>query len=279
MRKTVLITGCSSGFGKLAVKKFNKKGWNVIATMRSPEKETELIRLDNVIVEKLDVTDVDTIQSAVKNGISKFGTIDVLVNNAGYGGYGLFEQYSDREIRSMYETNVFGPMNVMHEVLPIMREQKGGTIVNIASLVGVFATPNAAVYSSTKFAFKGLSEAMALELKPLNIKVHTVCPGGFETNFNMAANINFQKGDDRLVKHAEALASSLDEARKNFSQPGMPKPNSQEVADLIYQCATEEMPVHNMAGADAKWIEQLRSSMPDQEFLDKMGEMLLPPSK
>ncbi|MCT4644405.1 MAG: SDR family oxidoreductase [Carboxylicivirga sp.] len=278
MSKTVLITGCSSGFGKLAVNTFQAKGWNVIATMRSPEKETELTQLKNVIVEKLDVTDVDSISSAVKKGIIKFGSIDALVNNAGYGGYGLFEQYSDRDIRNMYETNVFGPMNVMREVLPIMREQEAGTIINVASLVGIFGSPNAAVYSSTKFAIKGLSEAMALELKPLNIKVHTVCPGGFETNFNVVADVNFQNGDEELVNHAQVLAGCLVEARKAFEQPGM-EADPQEVADIIYQCATEEMPIHNMAGADAVWTEQMRSSLPDQEFLDKMGEMLLPPAK
>ena len=277
--RTVLITGCSSGFGKLAVKKFNKEGWNVIATMRSPEKETELTQLDNVLIEKLDVTDVDSIQAAIKKGVLKFGGIDALVNNAGYGGYGLFEQYSDREVRSMYETNVFGPMNVMREILPIMREQKAGIIINVASLVGVFASPNAAVYSSTKFALKGLSEALALEVKPLNIKVHTVCPGGFETNFNTAANVNFQNGDEQLVEHAQVLAGCLAEAQKNFAQPGMPEPDPQEVSDLIYQCATEEMPIHNMAGADAKFIEQMRGSLSDQEFLNKMGEMLLPAAK
>ncbi len=276
MNKTVLITGCSSGFGKLAAKKFQQEGWNVVATMRSPEKETELNQLENVLVTKLDVTDGDSVKQAVKTGVLKFGRIDVLVNNAGYGGYGLFEQNSEENIRAMYETNVFGLMAVTREVLPVMREQKEGVIVNLSSLVGIFAGPTVSVYSSTKFAVKGFSEGLALELKPLNIKVKTICPGGFDTNFQASCDVNFQNGDDELKAHGQLLAKHMEMASQNSTKEGAPAPNSQDVSDLIYKCSTEETPIHNVVGADAQMIAQMRDSMSDHEFLTQMEGMLLP---
>src|SRR5688572_1662847 len=124
MTKTVLITGASSGFGKEAVILFQQKGWNVIATMRSPEKETVLTRLSNVLVTRLDVTDKDTIQDTVKEGIGKFGRIDVLVNNAGYGTMGALEAASEEVVRQQFDVNLFGLIEVTKAVLPVMRENK-----------------------------------------------------------------------------------------------------------------------------------------------------------
>lgn len=130
-KKTVLITGCSSGFGKLTAKTFYANGWNVIATMRSPAGETELTELDDVLVARLDVTDPESVQQAVDEGIARFGAIDVLVNNAGFGGHALFEQYPAETVRAMYDTNVFGLMNVTRAVLPHMRRQHDGCVINI----------------------------------------------------------------------------------------------------------------------------------------------------
>jgi len=140
-KQTVLITGCSSGFGKLAAKKFQQEGWNVVATMRSPEKETELTESENMLVTRLDVTDQASVTAAVDQTIERFGAINVLVNNAGYGGRALFEQFSEERIYAMYETNVFGVMRVSRAVLPIMRQQKGGTIINVTSMAGIFGLP------------------------------------------------------------------------------------------------------------------------------------------
>ena len=122
-KKTVLITGCSTGFGNLAAKTFQAKGWNVIATMRSPLKETELTQLDNIWVTRLDVTDKESIEATVQGGIEKFGGIDVLVNNAGYGGHAMLEQFTEEQIYDMFETNVFGLMRCCRAVLPHMRKR------------------------------------------------------------------------------------------------------------------------------------------------------------
>lgn len=276
-KKTVLITGCSSGFGRLAGKTFGQKGWNVIATMRSPEKETEFQTLENGIVTRLDVTDTNSVRDAVEAGMDKFGRIDALVNNAGYGAYGLFEQHDDAAIRANFETNVFGLMNVTREVLPHMRRQKGGSIVNVASVVGMFAAPTMSIYSSAKFAVKGFSEALALELKPLNIHVKTVMPGEFGTNFSTSSDMNFDKGGDELSAYAHKLANHMTAARENMREPGTPEPDAQDVADLIFKCATEDTPVHNAIGPDAEMLALMMDSMSHREFLEKMAGILLPP--
>lgn len=275
-QKTVLITGCSTGFGKLAAKTFQEEGWNVIATMRSPHKETELNKLDNVLVTRLDVTDQESINQTVEQGMEAFGTIDVLVNNAAYGGRALFEQFTEESIYGMYETNVFGLMRVSRAVLPIMRQQKGGTIINVTSMAGIFGLPLTSIYSSTKFAVEGLSEAMAIEYKPLNIKVRTVAPGAFETRFSANADNNLDNGDDEVKAHAQKLSDHLDTVVAQMRKQGGQKANSQDVADIIYKCATTEMPIHNVVGADAQMIMGMKNSMPHQAFLDQIAAMTVP---
>ena len=181
--KTVLITGCSSGFGKLTAQTFHANGWNVIATMRSPETETELTQLDDVLVTRLDVTEPESARQAVDEGLSRFGAIHVLVNNAGFGGHALFEQFPDETVRAMYDTNVFGLMNVTRAVLPHMRERGEGCVINVTSISGLLGTPTSSIYSSTKFAVEGLTEALALEYGPLNIRFKTVAPGAYPTTW------------------------------------------------------------------------------------------------
>jgi len=147
-KKTVLITGCSTGFGKLAAKKFQTEGWNVIATMRSPEKETELTELNHVFVTKLDVTNDTSVSEAVAKGVEKFGRIDALINNAGISGVGVFEQWDERKIYSMFETNVLGLMRVTKAILPLMRKQGEGVVINISSTAGLVGSPFSSVYTS-----------------------------------------------------------------------------------------------------------------------------------
>jgi NAD(P)-dependent dehydrogenase (short-subunit alcohol dehydrogenase family) len=277
MKKTVLITGCSSGFGRLAAKKFQKEGWNVVATMLSPEKETELNILENVHVIRLDVTDKQSIQNAVVEGIDKFGKIDVLVNNAGYGGHGLFEQFSDEAVRKMYETNVFGVMNVTREVLPSMRKQKDGCIINITSIGGKVSVPLVSIYSSTKFALEGLSEGIAYELKRFNIQVKTVAPGAYPTDFMAHRDDHLDAGDDELKEYATELSNHWHEnVGRNMQQQGGNTADPQEVADKIFECATKETPTHNIVGADTEMLMQMKNSMPQQEFLNIISDMVLP---
>ena len=277
-KKTVLITGCSSGFGKLAATTFHDKGWNVIATMRSPERETELTELDNVLVTRLDVTDADSIKRAVEEGLTRFGAIHVVVNNAGYGGHALFEQASDDAVRAMFETNVFGVMNVMRAVLPLMRKQ-GGTIVNVTSMAGLMGLPGNSIYSASKHAAEGLSEAMALEYKPLNVRIRIVEPGAYPTTrFTANLDSNVDAGEDQLTTYAKRLSDHFVGLAEQMAKQGGQVADPQEVADKIYECATsDDMPIHNPTGADAQMLVGMMTSAGSrQEFLNQMEAMLLP---
>ena len=142
MNKTILITGCSTGIGRMTAKYFQEKGWNVAATVRSnPEQDEELNALDNVLVVALDVTKEDTIQSAVKATITKFGKIDVLLNNAGYGSYGILEATPEKAIRMQFDVNVLGTLLVSKNVIPYMRKEGKGIIINISSMGGKMMMP------------------------------------------------------------------------------------------------------------------------------------------
>ena len=183
MTQTVLITGTSSGLGRATAELFQAKGWNVVATMRRPEAETELTRLDNTVVTRLDVEDPESITAAVRAGLDRFGRLDALVNNAGYGAYGPLEATPMAKIRRQFEVNVFGLLATTQAVLPHFRRQRAGVIVNISSIGGRIAFPLGSLYHGAKFAVEGLSESLAYELGPLGVRVKLVEPGGIRTDF------------------------------------------------------------------------------------------------
>ncbi len=276
MNKTVLITGASSGFGNLTAKKFQSEGWKVVATMRSPEKEQELNNLESVLVTELDVTDKTSIENVVSETIEKFGTIDVLVNNAGIGASGYLEQFSDEQTLKMFDTNVFGAIRVSQAVLPIMRKQKDGTIINVTSAAGYFGLPLYSTYCASKYAMEGLTESMALDYKPFNIAVKAVAPGGYGTNFGSSTDNNLEKGDEELKAAAQKIATHSAAASEQMRKQSGSEANPQEVADKIYECATTDTPVHNICGADAEWVVGMINSMSRHEFLNKIEEILTP---
>src|SRR6201991_4144831 len=183
MKKTIFITGASSGIGKETAKLFQSKGWNVIATMRTPENETELTALNNVLVTKLDVLDPDSIETAVNKGIQQFGKIDALLNNAGYGAYGTLESFSREKIIRQFNTNVIGLLDVTQALLPHFRQQKDGVIINISSIGGKVTLPLGALYHGTKFAVEGISESLSYEVEQFGGKVKIVEPGAIATDF------------------------------------------------------------------------------------------------
>src|ERR1700744_2822675 len=183
MNPRIFIPSAYSGFGRAAAQLFNANNWNVIATMRSPGKETELTKLSNVFISKLDVTDKPSIQNTVAAGIKKFGKIDVLVNNAGYGALGALEPAPEEEIKKQFDVNLFGLIAVTQAVLPFMREQRSGTIINLSSVGGRVIFPFCSLYHATKFAVEGLTESLQYELNPLGISLKIVEPGGFKTEF------------------------------------------------------------------------------------------------
>jgi len=177
--KTILITGASSGFGVATAKFFAKKGWNVIATMRNPMANNHgLSDSTNMLVIYLDVQDQQSIKNAVAKGITRFGRIDTVVNNAGYGLFGIFEGVPHDAIQKQFEVNVFGAMDVVREILPHFRENEAGTIINVSSGAGAIGFPMASIYSASKFALEGWSEGLSYELGSLGIKVKIIEPGG-----------------------------------------------------------------------------------------------------
>lgn len=182
--RTWFITGASSGLGRAFPNHALASGYNVVATARNVDALKEIVphTPERLLALALDVTRADNVQTVVDAAIARFGRIDVLVNNAGYGVVGAFEETSDSELRAQMETNFFGVMNVTRAVLPRLRAQRSGAIVNISSLGGQLSFPGFSAYSASKFAVEGVSEALAQELKPFGIKVLIVEPGQFRTN-------------------------------------------------------------------------------------------------
>ena len=183
MAQTVLITGASSGIGRATAEVFARKGWNVAATARNPVDESIWGRPGNTISPKLDVTDEASIASAVAATLERFGAIDVVVNNAGYGLFGPVEGTTSEQLEAVFRTNVFGTANVIRQVLPHMRRRRSGVIVNVSSVAGRVGIPYLAPYNATKFAVEGLSESLRFELESHNIRVKLIEPGTFKSNF------------------------------------------------------------------------------------------------
>jgi NAD(P)-dependent dehydrogenase (short-subunit alcohol dehydrogenase family) len=185
MGKVWFITGCSTGFGRELAKEALQSGNQVVVTARKPEDIKDILEglPETSIAVKLDVTKAEDIKSSVQQAMERFGRIDVLVNNAGIGYFGAIEESDEDEVRRMFDINFFGLANMTKEVLPIMRQQRSGHIVNISSIGGLVAFPAVGFYNATKFAVDGFSESLAKETAPLGIKVTVIAPSGFRTDW------------------------------------------------------------------------------------------------
>jgi len=268
--KTILITGASSGIGKAAAIKFAANGWNVIATMRSPEKERELSLLQNVWVTRLDVQDGESIKAAVQTGIEKFGTIDTVLNNAGYMVVGAFELATDKQIHSQFDINVFGVMNVTKAILPHFRDRQAGTIINVTSTGGRVTFPTCSLYHATKFAVEGFSESLSYELLAQNIKVKIVEPGSTHTNFVNSASVTV---DPAIIAYDEFNKLAMDNWYKNDTMQS----KVEDIADVIYIAATDDTDqLRYMAGKDTAFYFGLRQGDSDQEYIDHMRNSFIP---
>ncbi|MDG4648929.1 SDR family oxidoreductase [Roseibacterium sp. SDUM158017] len=267
--KTILITGASSGIGKATALRFQSEGWNVIATMRDPSAAGELAALDNVHVNRLDVTDAGSIAAAVADGLSRFGRIDVLLNNAGYGAYGPLEAFSTERIRRQFDTNVIGLLDVTKAVLPHMRATRAGTIVNISSIGGQITFPLGTLYHGTKFAVEGLSEALHYELEPLGIRVRIVEPGMIRTDFG-GRSFDFAM-DETLSDYAptaEGMGRLFGKLAANPSPPEV-------VAEVIWQAAIETgNRLRFRAGKDADDLLDERKVKDDAAFIGAIKDMM-----
>ena len=272
--QVAIVTGSSSGIGMDTAVTLARNGFLTYATVRNMEKSSiiktaaEKEKLPIKVVH-LDVTDDQSVNNAIRTIDSEDGRIDVLVNNAGYGLVGAFEDFSIDEIKNQYETNVFGLMRVTQAVLPIMRRQKSGIIVNVSSGAGLFGYPGGSAYVSTKFAVEGLSESISYELGPFGIKVVLIEPGFIKTNFANAMLIGKKAQDlnSPYSKMMQRMQANSGEMTKNASRVDV-------VSKAILEAVTNKSPnLRYLAGRDVETWAASKKTMSDAEFQNMMQNL------
>lgn len=257
-----LITGASRGFGKEFATVALKHNCRVAAGARKPEAVREAFgENDNLLPVALDVTNPEQIAEAVAQVVQKFGRIDVLVNNAGYGIFGSLEETSDAETRAIFDTNVFGMMNVTRAVLPHMRKQGSGRIVSIGSMASFACDPGGSLYDATKFAVAAVSETLALEMEPFGVEAMVVEPGMFRTNFFDGSSIRTPENPIAAYDGTPARGAADYCLGHNYQQHGDPH----KAAEFVYRVASspEPLPLWLPVGKDAV-----------KKFEKKLGKMI-----
>lgn len=260
--KSIVITGSSSGLGKATAKLFAERGWRVAATMRKPEKETELNQIENVSLYALDVSDTTSINTAAQQIINDFGHVDALVNNAGYGSYGILEVTPEEKMRRQFDVNVIGMLLVIQAFLPNMRENGSGVIVNVSSVGGKFAYPLGTLYHGSKFAVEGMSEALSYELSTVGIKVKIVEPGGIKSNFGTSSfDLNVEGSPDPYRPLVDRAVAAIEASAGGGSEPSV-------IAEVVYQSVTDESDqLRYPAGPGIEGFLDTRKQMTDTEFM------------
>jgi NAD(P)-dependent dehydrogenase (short-subunit alcohol dehydrogenase family) len=231
MKRTVLITGSSSGIGRATAQLFAARGWNVVATARNPAALAALAEKENVAALSLDVTNEASMAAAVAAAIERFDSIDVLVNNAGYGLFGPLEGTTTEQWEAQFRTNVLGTVAMVRHVVPVMRQRGGGTIVNISSMAGRFANPFMSAYHASKYAIEGFSESLRFELKLHGIRLKLIEPGHFKSDFlTRSLEKTGHPAYDRQFDNFMAWAMREDEKA----------PGCEAVAEVIFKAATDK---------------------------------------
>ncbi|SBV91159.1 Short-chain dehydrogenase/reductase SDR [uncultured Dysgonomonas sp.] len=259
--KIWLVTGASKGLGLALVKLLLAENNKVVATSRDTNDiEQKIGKHENLLALNVNLADSENVRNAVLQAIDKFEKIDVVVNNAGYSLYGSIESLSDKEFRQIMDINFFGTVNIIRNVMPFLRKQKSGHIINISSVAGYKGYGNSPAYASTKFAVVGLSEALAEEVKAFNIKVTVVAPGFFRTDF-------LNKGTNLVCKnpipeyHMDTLLNWLNE--NNGKQAGDPNKLANHLIEITY---LENPPIHLLMGQDAYQIVAEKRKVEQEEF-------------
>lgn len=270
MTKTVLITGCSSGLGRLTARHFAENGWNVIATMRKPDAMLAAELPERIFEAALDVSDPASIDAALEAGMTRFGAVDVIVNNAGITMVSVFEATPAAAARQIFETNVFGTMNVIRAALPHLRAGGGGTIVNVSSGVGFAAVPLLSIYVASKHAVEGLSESLAYELESQNIRIRLIEPGAMlATSFvgtGMAASQAAPVPPEYKAYFDHALQSMVDYP--------FPATEEQRVAEAIHTAATDRSGrLRYVVGPDVEEYARLRWTTSEEAYLAGMRSL------
>lgn len=251
--KVALVTGASSGFGELTATMLAQSGYSVFGTSRKERSASSISML------KLDVKSNESVESCIKQLLDQTGRIDLLINNAGEIHASMIEETSLEQAQDVFDTNLWGVVRVTNAVLPTMRQQRSGRIINMSSLGGLIGAPGQGYYCASKFALEGYSEALSVELDPFNIKVSLIEPGYFKTNFNYEM-LHPQKTFSDYDNVREVIQSSINQAIAQGENP-------EKVASLIVSVANNPAPrLRYRVGNDAQWMPRLRAIMPDRLF-------------
>ncbi|MEY8760014.1 SDR family oxidoreductase [Chryseobacterium tongliaoense] len=264
--KTIFITGASTGLGKATAKLFQNRGWNVIATMRNPEAETELGQLENVTLLPLDVTNPEQIQSTVKKAL-ELSSIDLVFNNAGYGLIGPLEALTDDQIVKQLNTNLLGVIRVTQAFIPYFRERKSGMFITTTSIGGLIAFPLGSTYHATKWALEGWSESLAFELNTFGVNIKTVSPGGIKTDFiSRSLDMGTQPEYESMIN---TMFSNTESMMEGASTPEL-------IAEVVYEAATDgKKQLRYVAGEDAKELYAQRLELGDEVFREQLGKQFI----
>lgn len=266
-KKTVLVTGCSSGIGYATCLMFARNNFATYGSVRDLSKAERIQEITNkeklpLKIIRLDVNEDESIRIAIQKIISDSGGIDILINNAGYGMFGPIEEISIKEIKEQFETNFFGTIRLIKAIVPIMRKQRNGTIVNISSMVGRFGVPLNAAYVSSKFALEGLSESISFELEEFGIKVILVEPGVIQTDFFHNLKVRGNDTKSPYYKLMDKRIAFLKAAMKNSVS------SSDQVANTILHAVNSRDPdMRYVIGNDATNSIHMRNSLSDREFM------------
>jgi len=267
-KRTVLVTGCSSGIGLATCHVLSRNNFMTYGTVRNLSKATkiqDLINRENLPLKilHLDVNDNQSIKLAVKRITSDTGRLDILINNAGYGMFGPIEEITTQEIKKQFETNFFGTIRVIKSIVPIMRKQGNGIIVNISSMVGRFGVPLNSAYVSSKFAVEGLSESIAFELEEFGIRVIVIEPGVVKSDFFQNVRVKGTEPNSPYHKLMETRVSFLDKAMKNSGT------SSYDVASTILDALNSKDPKFRyVVGNDATNSIRMRNTLSDRKFME-----------
>lgn len=277
-QKVAIITGSSSGIGFETALTLARNGFHTYATMRNIKKSVDIMEIANrerlpLQVIQLDVNDDTSIRNSIEKVISEKQRIDLLINNAGYGLVGAFEDLSVEEIKSQFETNFFGVIRLTQQVLPIMRKQKSGTIVNVSSGAGRIGFPGMSAYVSSKFALEGLSESMSYELEQFGIKIVIIEPGVIRTNFKKNAVMSKKLLDDSFISPYSSIIQKMDASITSIIEHATPP---EEVAKAILHVVTSNNPeLRFPIGNDIIMMLETKKSMSDEDFRKMMMQSII----
>lgn len=266
-KKVWFVTGASKGLGLTLVKKLLSEGYSVAATSRNVSELQKVISEENstFLPLEVDLVNENSVAEAVSKSIEKFGKIDVIVNNAGYGQLGTLEELTDKESRQNFDTNVFGSLNVIRKTMPYFRAQKSGSIFNIASIGGLSGEfPGWGIYCATKFAVVGLTEALAAEVKEFGVNATVIYPGYFRTDFLTGGSLRTPKTEIEEYTKARELQVAH-EKDINGNQPGSPEKAATAMIELAEM---QNPPVHLVLGSDAFQMANNKLSTLQNEISD-----------